>query len=417
MKDLLGLLTVLGFTSIALGDITNFQVHELVHENYLFRLQITGDGSTSLDQKVSGTKVENSFSISATAAPGGGSPPAYTYTNWQIKEIPTITIGGNAISGLPAVPEYDDGYAPVVRYASTHFDHDSQIQIQVSTQVRGVIKVLGIHIYEGEWKTLNAYIRPKAYNVGKAWATRVLANGTDLGDTPPTYSLPHESKRGLDFFDGLLPDSKHKQIDESPKYWADASGLDARLVIGTFIHASTHGSPSGVAHSYTATISDWNTIYSYVDQGRTVPGPNLACMFACKTLGSETDTEAAKAFKVVNPSTGATILSKGYVGFEDDVYAVTAEFLTVPLVPIARISDTIAAFYGELGNGYMLGDAVQTANQSFPVYNVDFTNGNDIDPVALKIRGDARSRVKSVYRTANEEQSFGGNNRWYIILS
>lgn len=374
-----------------------------------------------LAEKVSGTKVETTFSVTCTVPPAG-SPPGTTWNGWQIKETPTVKFGTEAdIPGLPAAqnhyPYGGDGYATGIRWASTHFNHASNVRIESSVSVRGVILTNGLVTQEGPWHELRAYVEPQMYNVGRAWATRVDDNNHDLGDSPPPYTGPSEALLGCGFFNNYLPESKHLQATGTNPYRADEVGVNQRLYQGTFIHADTHGSLSGLAHSNDKSVIPWAALtgylFSYLQVARNHPLPNIVAAFACQTV-TASNLEAAKAFQVVNPTTGATIGGKAYAGFANVVFAVSysssASYLNGD-PPVAQLSKHAKQFYASLADGLTVEAAAVAADATASVYMSPIVSASS--KIRLMIKGDKWARINSVYRSENQNQS---GIPWYLVL-
>ncbi len=179
--------------------------------NMKFTIGINVAGVDSAGDKVSGTKVEMDMVCYAVMPGGGGGGP--TFQDYEVMpESQSLTINETPLSPLPDVGSVGDGYAAAVRFSSTHFAHNSDIEIIASAMIRGVFKdgsgnVTGY----GSWHDLTVTVTPKAYNVGKAWATKVNGLGTDMGDPPAAWSGPSEARIGTGYFYSRLPNSNHQQ--------------------------------------------------------------------------------------------------------------------------------------------------------------------------------------------------------------
>lgn len=397
----------------ASGHAQSYGVAEVTDGNLKFTATLTGVG-TAAGYMLSGTKCEVAFTVSVTTGPAGGGS-THIYDSWVLAD-PSLKIGTTSIPGIPDAPDPGEPYGTTVRFASNHFNHNENIPIEGKIYVCGAdTDGYGHIIAIGTVYELKAEVLPKAYNVGRCWATFVGSDGVPQS-IENELTGAFQARQGCEYFHlkhGLL---KHDPpASDAPLYRLKQEGtthtLQDRLIISTLIHAETHGSFDGLADSYTTGVNPWSAISGYLFGGRTAPEPNFVSAFACRTL--EPSNSAAKAFHVLGAD-GSTIADKAYVGFDLDVAAVTLFFPN----EYYYLSDKTERLYSELTQGHLLEESIGAANLNCPSYVEPIVMSGPGTRANLKMVGDPRTRLYLVYMTSEDEERNGGlADTWYFVLA
>lgn len=391
----------------------SYGVAEVTDGNLKFTATLTGVG-TAAGHMLSGTKCEVAFSVAVTTGPAGGGT-THIYDSWVLA-TPSLKIGSTSIPGIPNAPDPGEPYGTTVRFASNHFNHNENIPIEGKIYVCGAdTDGYGHVIAIGTVHELKVEVLPKAYNVGRCWATFVGSDGV-AQDVENEFTGAYQARQGCEYFHLKHPLLKHDPpSSDAPLYRLKQEGtthtLQDRLAVATLIHAETHGSLDGLADSYTTGVNTWSALSGYLFGGRTAPEPNFVSAFACRTL--EPSNAAAKAFHVLEAN-GTTIADKAYVGFDRDVEAITA----FSSGGYYCLSDKTERLYSELTQGHLLEDAVSAANLHCPSFVEPIVYSGPGTRADLKVVGDPRTRLYLVYMTFEEEERNGGlADTWYFVLT
>ncbi|HRK20329.1 MAG TPA: hypothetical protein PLX06_00875 [Fimbriimonadaceae bacterium] len=245
-------------------------------------------GVTANGKPISGTKVQLS------AAAGAGTNSAWmgdpTYDNAQFYRA-VLKINGSTLIdrtyslGGPVAPETLEltldapqqemqfsqiNSPPSIRFASTHFNHDSNVIIEVECWFA---------LYEsGVWTEsvpVTTTITPKAFNKGMTYEHGDFAG---LGSTSGGLAARIE-----------MENMKHMEdeIDARNSTWTKSQFVND-LALATALHAGSHGVSSGLYDNYGSLIEP-SDVYSSRAAAATngVPPINVAFIDACY-LGSNT---------------------------------------------------------------------------------------------------------------------------------
>jgi hypothetical protein len=308
---------------------------------------------------------------------------------------------------VDATPQgFLEGYAKAVRFASTHFDHGSDVVIRLEVVFGLSIGPPGQGGQDGVHTMAPLEVSVSVYNRGLFLATQETWQNNQFVIDPAglTATLAKDS------IGEALPRVQGMRHVVEPATSAEAQNqrqadLDPKFKRNTVFVAVTHGSPNGIRASHTDEMpwdpaSNPQSITAMVQTDRgDVPLYNLVLLIACSTAYNGDWDRISKPFGIRHTSPGPMSLDRCVLAF-------TAKVAT------ERNKDTLALwtakFFDFLAAGYTAKEAREEVwNANIFLYS---PSGSTIVPVCV---GDERTKLVGYYETADSK---GPVIAWYFIL-
>lgn len=281
--------------------------------------------------KVSGTNINFGANAWFTQMPAGGTPtePAWDQAwvkHWKLKMTGTVGGAASATTLVDATPAgFQEGYAKTVRFASTHFDHGSDVVIRLEATFGLSIGPPGQGGQQGEHTMAPLEVTISAYNRGLFLATQeTFASGSysiDLTGIAATLARECIAE--------AIPRVQGMQHIVEPATATEAQNqrqvdLDAKFKRNTVFVAVTHGSPDGIRASHTDEmpwdpLSNPTSITAMVQTGRDVPLYNLVLLIACSTAYNGAWDRISKPFGIRHVNPGPPSIDRCVVAFTTEV--------------------------------------------------------------------------------------------------
>ncbi|MCO5295600.1 MAG: hypothetical protein M9921_01955 [Fimbriimonadaceae bacterium] len=289
-----------------------------------------------------------------------------------------------------------------IRFASTHFPHDSVVNFKVHAEAAlrdaaGVTADLVVDV-EGN---------QRAYNRGLFLATQETYNGVYVID-------PGGIAAGLarDCVDVARPRVQGMEHVVEPATSSEAQNqrqtdLDPKFKRNTVFVAITHGSPDGIRASHTDEMpwdpaSNPQSITAMVHDGRgSVPLYNLVLLLACQTAYNGSFDRVSKPFGIRSVNPGPMTPDRCVVAFTTEVGT-------------ERNKETLALwtakFLDYLGQGYTAKEAIdEVRNDNILIYP-PARGASAVNPVVV---GDTLTKLSGYYETSDSK---GAVSAWYLVL-
>jgi len=264
-----------------------------------------------------------------------------------------------------------------LRFASTHFSHDSQITITLTC----VFKYRRVSGSVSETEGVVATVKPKAWNRVVLWRTNVTEANLPLDAQQAGWVGASYDRAKAAFLDA------HYQV--SSQGIPDKSEILAELPTATAIFGLCHGSltgitdGTGVGTGHTITWSEFKTALADRYHPPGIPPVSHFFAYACKTMPGG---QSPDSFYLWREPLGEyeTIVNGACYGFEDNYVFCTDE------------NQHIETLFDTFATGTIAFQAVAEANRLAPIPR---QNGTREDPNApLKIAGgDAYTTFSHVY--------------------
>lgn len=353
----------------------------------------------------------------------GGAPDPTTETVNAIPIGYELTIGTTVVSsggtlgggpsgietlsdpgGLPPAPA--PNYVVPVRFASTHFNHDSDIPITMKAEYKRQSRAyMDSSIFDLPNKTITHTWTVKAYNKVLAWKTTRDA----YGQYPFSYQSVVDAVmvEGHKAFTAAKYATQPLALGPDLLNWGE---IPAHAASSTAWFADSHGNSSGIQDSGVPSGSS-GQLQTWATWATTAHPLKLAVAvaYACATMNS---TNTIKTQVPIRTESGNWV-DGAYLGFHTTIYA--ENYYLDPADPNSVATYTLdqhaKIFCEGLAAGLTIEDAMRAANQ-------DAAAKIGTTRLRMDFVGDPNTTLKDVYLTSTQRSNLGllagqASGLWY----
>jgi hypothetical protein len=305
--------------------------------------------------------------------------------------------GGGGSFGCPVGQTYAQTHQPAdVRFASTHFDHNSDVTIAVKCY-------FALFTY-GEYVktiTVTATIAPKAYNRVALWKASYKSDGSNWGSPMGSYI----NEVMIDGNDAFVTAAKYGRENG---YDDNRSVASAEMDASTALFGLTHGHIPGqneygyLAHAlgHSITTEDhwftWSQISALVADADPVPHYAWVMLYACELGLVESSLRGAFAVRNVDGV---------YLGFTAEVWPYARRKSDGAILGLNNHS---GLFFDNMAEGYSAAQAL-TETQIIYVPRDGPNSGSGSNDVPMNLYGDGLTTLKWLYLPSAERDAAPDN--------